>query len=50
MMAMYELECKQSINNVKDKSGKGRIKLQRYCTSNQIFYVEKYCRLIMTHL
>ena len=45
---MYELEWKQSINNVRGKSGGGRNKLRRYCTNKQIFYVEKYCCLIMT--
>jgi len=34
-------------NNVKGKSGKVRNKLRRYCTYKQIFYVEKYCGLIM---
>ena len=47
MMSMFEYEWRQSINNVKDKSGKGRNKLRRYCTYKQIFCVEKYCLLIM---
>ena len=47
MMSLYEHKWKQSINNVKGKSGKGRNTLRRYCTYKQIFYVEKYCLLIM---
>jgi len=47
MMSLYEHEWKQSINNVKGKSGKGRNKLRRYCTYKQIFCVVKYCLLIM---
>ena len=47
MMSLYEHEWKQSINNVKGKSGKGRNKLRRYCTYKPIFCVEKYCLLKM---
>jgi len=49
LMSMCEREWQQSLNNVKGKGGQGRNKLRIYCTYKQIFYVEKYCHLIMPY-